>query len=182
MFVWIACRLPEDYEAFLRSHCHRLNTPPALDTVAFLLPQHISLKISFDAGAQTDAVVSFLDSLLRRESPFRISLQGPQLHPGLLWLPAAESSELSRLHALLDRELEAHFGIPQHPFDKCFRFHSTLFLSSDQDRLGAMHAQLSALPLQRSLPIDSFLIGVSETGQPGSYRVLRCIPAAGAAY
>ena len=50
MYIWIGCKLPEDFDAELRQCCLEANADIGADTVAFSLPQHISLKISVDAG------------------------------------------------------------------------------------------------------------------------------------
>ncbi len=79
---------------------------------------------------------------------------------------------LQRLHRELDQNLQSQFGIPQHEFDKCFQFHSTLFMDTDGAKLDRMRQALPiAIPC--TLTVDTFLLGASETGAPGSYRVLR---------
>ena len=47
MYVWIGCKLPESFEREIRTLCLKENDNLQLDTAAFELPQHISLKISF---------------------------------------------------------------------------------------------------------------------------------------
>ena len=49
MYIWIGCQLPGSFEKELRSFCLAQNESLGLDTAAFALPQHISLKISFEA-------------------------------------------------------------------------------------------------------------------------------------
>lgn len=64
MYVWIGCALPEDFARDVRRICLAHNRQIGLDESAFALPQHISLKISFDAGDRWDEILDFLSHLL----------------------------------------------------------------------------------------------------------------------
>ena len=75
MYIWIGCKLPEDFEQEIRTNCLRLNEKIGLSTVAFTLPQHISLKISFEAETH-EAVLGDLTDYLSRQTPFSVSVQG----------------------------------------------------------------------------------------------------------
>ena len=174
MYVWIGCKLPEELEAALRRQCLKWNETIGLDTAAFALPQHISLKISFPTH-RIDEVLNFLDGYLSRQRPFDVKLLPPQREGNVLWLPVAENDVLQQLHRQLDQLLQQHFGIGQHRFDKCFQFHSTLFLDTDASKLEQMEKALSSLPVPGKQQIDTFLLGTSETGTPGSYCVVRQI-------
>lgn len=173
MYVWIGCKLPEDFEKEIRSRCLALNEQIGLNTDPFTLPQHISLKISFEAGQQLDAVLDWLYSVLQQENKFYVNLYPAEIMGSILWLPVADNPRLQELHQMLDRELESRFGIPQHPFDKCFRFHSTLFMDPDEEKLRQMHDQLKDLSFDRPLEVDTFLLGISPDGTGGSYHVIR---------
>lgn len=174
MFVWIGCKLPENFEQELRSLCLSQNERLGLDTVAFSLPQHISLKISFETE-QPEAVLEALAAWLGEQKPFSVRVQNPEQAGKILWLPVAENPNLKRLHEGLDRCLEEKYGVAQHPFDKAFLFHSTLFMDEDVDKLAAMRRLLADYPMERELQVDTFLLGLSETGKAGSYRVVRQI-------
>lgn len=172
MFVWIGCKLPWDFEQEIRTRCLELNRGIGLDTAAFSLPQHISLKISFETK-QPDAVLEELTAWLGEQKPFFVHVQNPEQAGNILWLPFSENSNLKRLHAELDRRLEEKFGVAQHPFDKAFLFHSTLFMDEDAEKIAVMRHLLLDYPMERELQVDTFLLGLSETGKAGSYRVAR---------
>lgn len=172
MYLWIGCKLPEEFAQRLRQQCLKRNETIGLDTVAFTLPQHISLKISFPAEHWTE-IIDWLEQHLGRQQPFTVQLLPPQRRDSILWLPVVENAELQQLHRELDIHLEDRFGIQQHQFDKCFQFHSTLFMDADDGKLEQMLNALRPLPIACNLTVDTFLLGVSETGAPGSYRVLR---------
>ena len=156
MYIWIGVKLPRDFENEVRTHCLALNEKIELDTTAFLLPQHISLKISFETD-RTDAVLEDLKTFVSEQNPFAVRLQSAQQMGNILWLPVADNDHLRHL---------------QHKFDKEFLFHSTLFIDPDMEKVAKMAEVLTNYPIERELTVDTFLLGVSEQGKPGTYRVV----------
>ena len=174
MYIWIGCRLPEEFENALRARCVPLGQELGLDLAGFSLPQHISLKISFEAGERYGEILDYLERMLKKEKGFYVNLSGIERMGNILWLAFRENGTLRRLHNMLDVELNNCFGILQHLFDKAFAFHSTLFLG-EGEQLDIARLALADLQLPEVLPIDTFLLGVSETGTSGSYQVVRKI-------
>lgn len=173
MYIWIGCKLPEDFEREIRARCLALNEAIGLNTVPFSLPQHVSVKISFDAGARTDEIIEYLTCLLSEESQFYVNPISITREENVIWIPIGEQERLSLLHQKLDRKLEQRFGIPQHEFDKHYFFHSTLFIDRDAGKIRQMHEQLRTFPLPTSLPVDTILLGTSPDGRSDSYHVVR---------
>lgn len=174
MYIWVGCKLPEAFEQEIRSCCLELNKEIGLDTVAFSLPQHVSLKISFQSERYQE-IIEDLTAYLAAQEPFSLRIQSAQQAGNILWMPVAENQNLDRLHKELDARLENRFGIGQHEFDKCFLFHSTLFMDSDAERIAQMRDALAKFPIERELRTDTFLLGLSETGKPGECRIVRQI-------
>lgn len=174
MYIWIGCRLPEEFEDSLRARCVPLGQELGLDLAGFSLPQHISLKISFDAGERYGEILDYLERMLKKEKEFYVNLSGIERMGNILWQAFRENGTLRRLHNMLDQELNARFDISQHLFDKAFAFHSTLFLG-EPERLDMAQSALADIQLPETLRIDTFLLGVSETGTSGSYYVVRQI-------
>ena len=172
MFLWIGCKLPEAYEQEIRSHCLQQNQKIGLDTTVFSLPQHISLKISFETE-QVTAILQYLTEILSAQASFSVRLLGAEQFHNILWIPVDENERLWQLHRLLDTQLEERFAIEQHEYDKCFQFHSTLFIDPDPEKIATMAAALASYPIERELTIDTFLLGLSETGKAGSFQVVR---------
>ena len=171
MYIWIGCALPEAFEAEVRGRCLEYNREFGIDTVAFLLPQHISLKISFSTD-RPEAVLDAVEEILHQETEFYVNLKEPELEGKILWLPVEENPRLRVLHEKLDALLQEQFGIKQHAFDKAFLFHSTLFLDEDTEKLAAMQEKLAGWGA-RCCKVDGFWLGVSESGKAGTYRVVR---------
>lgn len=174
MFIWIGCELPKCFELDIRDACLEAAEGLELDFSCFTLPQHISLKISFQAGQTYEPVLEYVESLLRKEKKFYVNPKEPEQTGSILWLAFRESATLRRLHNLLDRDLKRRFGIPQHLFDKAFAFHSTLSMGPDEE-LSVLNSRLAGLEWPESLEIRAFLLGISETGKGGTYQVVRRI-------
>ena len=174
MYIWIGCKLPQSFEESIRRRVLEANRHIQADTTAFLLPQHISLKISFETH-QPEAILDFLSHLLASEHRFYVNLSVIEQFGNILWIPAQVNANLHRLHQMLDQQLQQHFGIAQHPFDREFRFHSTLFIDPDSAKIRKLHGLLKNTPLPEQLAIDTFLLGISPDGSPGSYQVVQNI-------
>ena len=172
-YIWTAADVSRPL-ADIRRRALRENRAIGLSEVSYSLPQHISLKISFPVPEDTvEAVTEALSAYFRRQEPFSAQVTGIRRRPGLLWVEFVPGEELTRLHRELDSLMAHQFAIPQHPFDTRFRFHSTLFLDPDEEKLARMVQALQAAPLPETVPVRGFLIGGSESGKAGSYRVIR---------
>ena len=174
MYIWVGCKLPESFEQEIRIRCLELNHAIGLDTVAFSLPQHVSLKISFQSE-RYEEIVAYLTGFLSVQKPFSLRIRQAEQAGNILWMPVAENEALRQLHTQLDALLEKRFCIGQHEFDKCFLFHSTLFMDADAGKIASMQEALAQYPVEREMPVDTFLLGLSETGKAGTYRVVRQI-------
>ncbi len=176
MYIWVGCKLPESFEKEIREKCLAANEYIGLSTVAFYLPQHISLKISFPTD-RGEEVLSWLREYFARQPAFRVAFTAMEQIPGVLWLSVAENPVLERLHREVDEGLMEMFGVEQHEYDKDFRFHSSLFVDPNGEKLRSMAQVLGKPELPESLPVDRFLLGASPDGAPGNFCVLEEIPA-----
>ncbi len=173
MYVWIGLGTSEDAQAVIRAYCRQKNSL-GVSEVAFSLPQHISLKTSFDTERQGEIIRYLLDgyghlpSLTARVAEIRRI-------PGIIWLQMEENLRLRAWHRELNRELAAHFDIPLTGFDgESFTFHSTLF--QDPAHSAAMDDLFRSMEdhpfAGMKLPLDRLYIGLSPDGQVGTYRVV----------
>ena len=171
MYIWIACDL-SDSLGHVREECRNINKGIGLDEVPFLLPQHISLKISFDAPEHHfDAIISDVIAYLSEIRAFFVKGPSAELCGGILWLRFDGEAELIKIHRDLDRLLSGKYAIPQHEFDKCFAFHSTLFISEDREKLGQAYARVLNVALPEQICVNNFVIGTSKSGKAGEYHV-----------
>jgi 2'-5' RNA ligase len=176
MYIWIACDVSESLSC-IRKACVLKNQELLLDETAFSLPQHISLKISFEvANTISDDVIGFVSEYLSEQPELVLDAPSPELYGSILWLKFSEDPELLRMHRELDDSLLHKFAVQQHEYDKDFKYHSTLFIDSSSD-LEPMYRFVSCLGMPEKIKIDRFIIGVSESGKAGEYSVLKVIKA-----
>ena len=153
MYIWIACDLSVGL-AEIREKCVEYNRDLRLSEAAFSLPQHVSLKISFDVDDSIFAdVIAAVEYYLSAQKAFIISSPVPEMLSGILWLRIPENEHLIRLHEELDAMLLSRFGVPLHEYDRCFKFHSTLFMD-DSDGLFEMYRRISMIDVPSELVID----------------------------
>ena len=174
MYIWIGCKLPEEFEQEIRSICLAKNQEIGLDPVAFSLPQHISLKISFETERHEE-ILEELPHFFEGQRPFGVEIREIQQNGNILWMTVGENAVLQQLHEKLDGHLMERLGIGQHLFDTCFQFHSTLFIDPDREKIGKMGESLTDVDLPRELMVERILIGTSASGKAGTYSVVRRI-------
>lgn len=177
MYVWIACDLSESLSR-IREECIALNKTVGASEIAFDLPQHISLKISFELNEESvENAILQIKEYLENTPGFYVGRPYAEFSGNIIWLRFPDSEQLCRMHEELDEMLLDRYGVPLHSFDKCFAFHSTLFIDADKEKLVSLYRRINEITLPDSIKIDSFIIGVSESGKAGEYRVVDIIPA-----
>ena len=175
MYLWIACDTEREL-ASIRSLCREQNRRIGLSEVAFSLPQHVSLKISFPVSdTQVEAVITRLEQIVQEAPPLLLQPKAIERQGEVLWLAFEPTAALVELHRELDEVMERDFGVLPHPYDLDFRFHSTLFLDADTERLMRMERLLSNLTLPPPFPVNRFFIGCSPSGRAGEYTICKRI-------
>ena len=118
MYIWVGCKLPDSFAQEIRSRCLEKNQAIGLDTVAFSLPQHVSLKISFQSE-RYEEIVAYLAGFLSVQKPFSLGIQQTEQAGSILWMPVAENEvlrqavegnrlqELEQQNRALTQQLEA---------------------------------------------------------------------------
>ncbi|MBR5231219.1 MAG: 2'-5' RNA ligase family protein [Clostridia bacterium] len=172
MYIWLAADVSDpltEVAERIRNHCNAQN----LYNPCLTLPLHISLKISFPAEEEkAEAIIEKISAYLASLSPFNVKAMAPQREGNIVWLPMQRNEALEKIHGDLDRLLENSFSVPQHPFDKRFLFHTSLFLGENEENAQAFADRCTDFPLPDTLEIRRFVIGTSPVGKPGTYRVV----------
>lgn len=178
MFLWTAADLSNGL-AEVRREAEKATAELGLWNAALALPFHVSLRIAFTvADEEAAAVCDFLESYYGKIAPFAIETDAVGQNGNIVWCRMRENEQLAELHRFLVDELKSRFGVGSHPFDDCFLYHATLFFGDGEAEASAAFERLRGVELPRKLTASRFLIGASETGKPGEYRVIREIAAA----
>lgn len=171
MYLWLALDV-ESHLARLTEKRKQVDRDLGFCNPCTTLPAHISLKISFYVRtAETEAVLATVRDLFSRQKPFSVSVLGMEREGNVLWLRIAPCEELTALHGELCRLLEQNHEIHPHPYDLDYKFHVSLAMSDNAEILSRMEKALRTESLPVTLPVDTFLVGTSDTGLPGEYTV-----------
>ncbi len=141
----------------------------------FTLPFHISLKMSFEVPQEDSAtaVKNDLTALLSQLRPFEVEVQGIEYCQNICWMRMKECAELNAIHGKLDEFLLAKYGVSPHEYDGNYKFHTTLFMDDDAEKVRLAYERIKNCPLPRKLCANVFCIGESAQGKPGTYKVVR---------
>lgn len=175
MFIWVAVDLSEQLKT-IRDIAIDLNKKHKLNDVALLLPQHLSLKISFFVpNEKANLAIELLQDYLKKQKQFSLSAKGFESQNGIVWLKFNANEKLEKLHNELDVLMLENFNVKQHEFDLNFAYHSTLFINLSVEQANVVMQDLKNQPFLKSVNANSFIIGTSPTGKAGTYSVIKTI-------
>lgn len=175
MYYWVAALLPKEAEKEIRDICLPLLKGGGISDLAFLLTQHISLKISF-ASSEEKNMMEYLSGFFKNLRPFEVEAERVECQKGIVWIRMKPNRSLEEIHKKLVEGLFDIFQITPHEFDREFVFHTTLAMDRDQSKIEWLYAQTKDLFQGRKALVKAIIIGTSETGADGTWRELRRIP------
>lgn len=171
MHIWLAINL-DDQLSEIREKAAKIEHSIAPEVSAFTLPMHVSLKISFFVPDEDyNKAKSIIFEYYKTISPFDIEIDGIEKNNSIVWISMKENESLCRIHRDLDKLMADNLGITPHPFDLDFKFHSTLFIDADEKKSNSAYFALKDLQIPKTLRAKSLIIGSSETGKMGTYKV-----------
>ena len=175
MYIWIGLILEKEDENYIREICKEENKKFNVNEQAFTLPQHISLKTSFNVNEYA-AVVEYLKEELKDINTIELKANNLTIIDGkVIWLDIEENKFLRNLHNKINILLKEKFNIGLSGFDgENFKFHSTLFQESEFNgninKIGLILKEKIKIP--QLLYIRELYFGVSEVGRVGTYKVI----------
>lgn len=134
MYFCIAGLLDDGSQNKIRKKAFEITRQYGLGITALLLPQHVSLKISFSTD-RVDDLVDYFSKLCRKHRPVQVKFQSVEAvaidelgaRSGVLWYNAGKNSRLRKIHNQLNQDLPQLLGISNSSIDgDGFRFHSTI--------------------------------------------------------
>lgn len=162
MYIWVGCDINPKFIEY-REKVKELNAELNLSETALKLPQHISLKITFEMDEEiAKHCIKDIIELLKTAKPFTAKIEELELRgDGIIWLRVQENEEFTALHKELD-EIAISYAVKPHALDKQFIFHSTVIMDGDKERLAIMYEKLKDIPYPEELKINTFLVGHSD--------------------
>ena len=175
MFVWVGINV-EDQLKETRTAVDSVFEKIDISNVTCQLPLHISLKISFEIeNGLFESVLNDIVDIYSAQKPFEIDVKGIEKHENIMWIRMYSNERTEALATALNMMLLDKYGVPLHEYDLDFIFHTTLFMDGDAKKIDAAHNLLGDLCLPEKLVADTFVIGNSETGKNGTYRVYKTV-------
>ena len=177
MYIWVGINV-EDQLGEVRRAVDGVFEKIEISNVTCQLPLHISLKISFEI--ENSLFGDVLDDISRVYGacePFEIKVKGIEKHESIEWIRMYSNEKVEALATELNMMLREKYGIPLHEYDLDFVFHTTLFIDDDPEKINSAHSLLGNVHLPDTLVANTFVIGNSETGENGTYRVYKTVGA-----
>ena len=175
MYIWIGLVLEKDDENYIRDICKEENKYFNIKEQAFSLPQHISLKTSFNVN-ENIAVIQYLKEELKNINAIQLEVCNLTIIDGkVIWLDIEENTFLRELHNKINFLLKEKFNIGLSGFDgENFKFHSTLFqetvYNENINKIGLILKEKMKIPFLVHIKELSF--GISEVGRVGTYKII----------
>lgn len=173
MYLWLAAYV-DNYYTSLKEKAIRINDELGIEPKAFMLPYHISLKISFEVpSGEENNVINDIEAFYMGLKPFNVRPSCIENAKTILWIRYYENEYLKYISNELNKILNEKYGIPYHKFDLEFIFHSTIFMSEDTNKIKEAFNRLKDETLPDRLSVNRFIIGSSDTGLPYTFKVIK---------
>ena len=175
MFIWLGINI-EDQLPELKQQKAEVEGKLGITDTVVNLPLHISLRISNQV--QDDVaplLISEITELYKSLEPIELFTDGIEREGSIIWLRFKENEEINALHSRVCNLMKARFDIPLHPFDLEFKYHTTLFLGISEDKLSAAYDMVRSVKIPKSVILNRPVIGVSESGLAGTYKVIHTV-------
>ncbi len=174
IYVWCAVDLNRQLKD-QREAAEGVGEELGVSNPALTLPLHISLKISCRIGrSRVKKAVKTIGKRLSKSVHLEIKPLCIERCGGVVWIRHEESPQLKALHEWLVRLFKTRYGVTPHEFDLDFAYHSSLFVG-DEVTSEAAYELLRDIPLPERLIADGFVIGISESGKAGEYKVVQSV-------
>ena len=175
MYIWVGIDVDDQLED-IKCAAYEAEKEIGFQNSNFTLPLHISLKISFpvDDGIYLD-VVQVLTEYFKALSPFEIDVKGIENETSIIWIRMSHNEVLNKIHDKLNSMLLDSYGVGLHEYDMDYKFHTTLFMENNDEKIGFAYDKVKNVKIPEKLIANKFVIGISDTGALGTYRVFRTV-------
>ncbi len=177
MYLWIGIDVEDDLEA-LKIKTRKIEREIGFAHSNFTLPLHISVKISFPIKEHLrEAIIDDILAYYHTLSPFALTPTGIECEDTIVWVRYKQSAALDKIHDALNALLHDRYGVGLHEYDLDYKFHTTCFMDENVEKIQRAYALIKDEPLPASVMASRFVIGYSESGALGTYRILHTVDA-----
>ena len=173
MYIWVGIEV-ESQIAEIKKSAFEIEKKIGFENSNFTLPMHISLKISFpvDDSVANDVIYD-IEQLYRLVTPFEIDVDRIECYENISWIRYKQNDKIDEIHDRLNAMLFEKYGVGLHEYDCDYKFHTTLFMENNEEKIRMAYEMIKNVYLPKMISVNKLLIGVSESGKLGSYRVFR---------
>ena len=173
MYIWIGIDVDQPLSE-VRRQAMAIDRELQFQNSCFTLPLHISLKMSFEIeDSLANDVISTIEAYYQSVSPFDVKIKGLEKDQVIVWIRMMENRRLNKLHDDLNQLLMEQFDVGLHEYDMDYKFHTTLFMDQDLDKIALAYQQIKHVSLPEVLRANRFVIGTSKSGALGTYSVIK---------
>ena len=101
--------------------------------------------------------------LIKRKLPLTVETNKIEKFNNIIWVTYNDNKVLEDLHNNLD-EMLLSYGITKHEYDYDFKFHSTLFMDENTDKINEIYEKIKDIDVSSTEVIDTIVIGESKDG------------------
>ena len=173
MYIWVGVEV-ESQIAEIKKFASEIEKKIGFENSNFTLPMHISLKISFPVlDAVAENVMKDIEKLYHSVTPFEIAVDKIECYENISWIRYKQNDKIDEIHDRLNAMLFEKYGVGLHEYDCDYKFHTTLFMENNEEKIRSAYETVKNVYLPEKISVNKLLIGVSESGKLGSYRVFR---------
>ena len=173
MYIWVGVEVDGQIAEIKRS-AFEIEKKIGFENSNFTLPMHISLKISFPVpDAVAEAVMNDIEKLYHSVTPFEIAVDKIECYENISWIRYKQNDKIDEIHDRLNAMLFEKYGIGLHEYDCDYKFHTTLFMENNEEKIRNAYEMVKGAYLPNKIFVNKLLIGASDSGKLGSYKVVR---------
>ena len=173
MYIWIGIDVDKQLQE-LKEKAKSIETKIGFERSNFTLPYHISLKISFEIDdCNLGQIVNDISDIYSEIEPFYIDVKEIEHHNTIVWIMMLKNRSLYRLHDRLNNFLLEKYNIPLHEYDTDYKFHTTLFMDDNSNKVSDAYEEIKDCRIPKRLLANKFVIGTSPNGEFGTYKVIK---------
>lgn len=175
MFVWIGINVLDELNS-VQSAGERIEKEVRTKFSFFNFPLHISLKISFEiSGDAFGAVLKDISDIFENTAPFDVKPQEIEAFDNIAWILYAENDKLNALHDKICDTLSEKYGVVRHEYDNDYKFHTTLFMDGDSEKVKTGYEKIKNVELPPVVLAYKFCIGASPSGKLDTFDIVKTI-------
>jgi len=172
MYIWTGIDVDDQLQT-VKSAVKSARNTLGYSNIYSSLPYHISLKMPFciEDEKVSDVVKSIL-GLYEKADNINVSVRGIERENGIVWIKMSENSTLNSLCDELNELLKTEYGVEIQEYDVDHEFHITLLIDDNEQLIGQAFDLVKDADTPRELSLNNLVVGISETGEPGTYRYI----------